>query len=591
MRRNHAIALFTTAAKMTPQQLVYTANRKVKSGVYPNIPLSLDDYYSDKDNTINIDFSLIAQSTNTIRSSLTARDKDYLHQQVVSLERGEVKFLNRSVEIDGEPPFLINPLVGEEQGFPRLWTLKLLSLEPASWIALTGSENDTMAVRMMVRWLESWLTQDVTSIGSQDCLRRYWTPYAVTRRIGNLAMLGGILTSQRETNCEMLSEHFAKNVRFLSDHIEYDIGGNHLLENACGLIIGGVLLDDDNVVSSGVSILRSELSNQLLGDGMHFERSPMYHTILLYRIAWCLDILRRSGRTFSSDIVSYIGSMYWCLQRIAPGNANYPLLNDSVFREAPSRRSCLSVVENLFEIDDDTHRNDTSGESGYYTIVSGELMCIVDGGMHSPKHLPAHAHNDLGNVVLWAGETPVITDTGTFDYEPGDRREYARSVEAHNTVQVDDSDQSVTHGRFLMGPRPKPETTYFDSDSKRGVVLRYQSPRFVHSYTHERLVEPVVDGIQINDRVVATNSTVTSRLHLSPKAESRLDGDTVEVKLRNGSTVEITAIGADSIGVIETEYYPEYGVVTDQSTIEASITTEDSVGCIEFEIIHEVKQK
>lgn len=586
MKRDHMIALSTTAAKMTPRQLIYTLNRKVRSTVYSYVPISLDDFYCNDNDVGDMNFDLIAESMVPIKASLTEQDREYHRQQVNSLQQGKVTFLNRTIEIDDEFPFSVDPLAGEDQGFPRLWTLKLLAFEPASWIAVTSATNEAPIAQLVLRWLETWLTHDVTSIGSQDCLRRYWTPYAVSRRIGNLAMLGAVLSDHSETNHEMLCEHLAKNVRFLSDHVEYDIDGNHLLENACALIVGGVLLDDDVIVSRGVEILRSGLDNQILGDGMHFERSPMYHTILLYRIGWCLDVLRRSDRELPSNLTSHVHSMYWFLKRSGPDNVNYPLLNDSVYHEAPPRQSCLSLIETLFEVDNAPSRNDSNGKSGYYTIESGEVMSIVDAGVPCPKHLPAHAHNDLGNVILWVSGEPVITDTGSYDYQPGERRNYARSIESHNSVQIDDCDQTVTHGRFMMGPRPEPRVRYLDSESKQGIVLRYSSPRFVPSYTHERLVEPITDGIRIDDRVSGAETSITSRLHLSPKIEPRLNRDTIEATLPDKTSVEISVNGADSIDIIETERYPEYGVVTNRPTIEITVLTGNSIDRITHEITY-----
>jgi uncharacterized heparinase superfamily protein len=248
-------------------------------------------------------------------------------------------------------------------------------------------------------------------------------------------------------------------------------------------------------------------------------------------------------------------------------------------------------VENLFDIDEHTSDSNSIGESGYYMIESGELKGIVDGGVHCPEHLPAHAHNDLGNIVLWAGEEPVITDTGAYDYQPGERREYARSVKSHNTVQIGDCDQTVTHGRFMMGPRPQPETEYLDTESKQGISLRYHSPRFVRPYSHERSVKPISDGIRIDDRVSATESTVTSRFHLSPKTKPRLDGGTVEIILPDETVVKLIVNGADSIDIIETERYPEYGVNIEQPTIEAKLPTVNETAHITHEITYRKKNK
>ena len=58
----------------------------------------------------------------------------------------------------------------------------------------------------------------------------------------------------------------------------------HLLANAKALVFGGLLFEGKNAenwVKTGLSILTKELSEQFNSDGMHFEKSFMYHALLL----------------------------------------------------------------------------------------------------------------------------------------------------------------------------------------------------------------------------------------------------------------------------------------------------------------------
>ena len=74
----------------------------------------------------------------------------------------------------------------------------------------------------------------------------------------------------------------------LLDNLEYHLLGNHLLENGFSLIFGGYYFNDDNLKNIGKKILYDELNEQILSDGAHFELSPMYHQLMLFRL---LDVI------------------------------------------------------------------------------------------------------------------------------------------------------------------------------------------------------------------------------------------------------------------------------------------------------------
>jgi hypothetical protein len=80
--------------------------------------------------------------------------------------------------------------------------------------------------------------------------------------------------------------------RRLLDNIEYHLMGNHLLENGFSLLFGGVYFGDACFYRKAEEILREELVEQILPDGGHFERSPMYHQIILGRVLDCINLLK-----------------------------------------------------------------------------------------------------------------------------------------------------------------------------------------------------------------------------------------------------------------------------------------------------------
>ncbi|MBD3807929.1 MAG: prenyltransferase, partial [Epsilonproteobacteria bacterium] len=78
----------------------------------------------------------------------------------------------------------------------------------------------------------------------------------------------------------------------LLDNLEYHLLGNHLLENGFSLLFGAYYFRDEKFYRKAREILEAELDEQILSDGAHFELSPMYHQIMLYRVLDCLNLVQ-----------------------------------------------------------------------------------------------------------------------------------------------------------------------------------------------------------------------------------------------------------------------------------------------------------
>lgn len=99
-------------------------------------------------------------------------------------------------------------------------------------------------------------------------------------------------------------------------------------------------------------------------------------------------------------------------------------------------------------------------ESGYYLLQCGRAdgpdaaSVVFDCGPLGMGPLAAHGHADALSFTLRVGGADVLVDPGTYDYFTYPAwRDYFRSTRAHNTVVVDDTDQSVMLGPFLWGER------------------------------------------------------------------------------------------------------------------------------------------
>ncbi len=79
-------------------------------------------------------------------------------------------------------------------------------------------------------------------------------------------------------------ESLALQLRWLRRRLEYHLLGNHLLCNGKALVFGRLYFEGpeaDEWLRTGLAVVERELREQILDDGAHFERSPMYHLIVL----------------------------------------------------------------------------------------------------------------------------------------------------------------------------------------------------------------------------------------------------------------------------------------------------------------------
>ena len=134
-----------------------------------------------------------------------------------------------------------------------------------------GSANRTDLHRdLIIRWIQ----ENPAGKGTA------WEPYPTSLRIINWikwSFAGNPLPAE----C-ILS--LAVQVRWLSQRMEIHLLGNHLFANAKALVFAGLFFEGAEAVrwlDKGLCILHREISEQILADGAHFERSTMYHALAL----------------------------------------------------------------------------------------------------------------------------------------------------------------------------------------------------------------------------------------------------------------------------------------------------------------------
>ena len=140
-----------------------------------------------------------------------------------------------------------------------------------------------------IDWMERWIREN------PPCRGNGWEPYPLSLRIVNWikwAWNGNQISEQVHTS-------LVEQVRCLEQSLEYHLLANHLMANGKALIFAGCFFsgaESKRWLTKGWKIYHSELKEQILPDGAHFERSPMYHSIILE------DLLDVYQATYSEEL-------------------------------------------------------------------------------------------------------------------------------------------------------------------------------------------------------------------------------------------------------------------------------------------------
>ncbi len=262
---------------------------------------------------------------------------------------------------------------------------------------------------------------------------------------------------------KILERSLIRQAEYLSKNLEKELGGNHLLENYVALGMVALVLEhshSSNWLAVAANGLKEELSKQLLSSGEHYERSPGYHVHILGNLLRFLILCQEHGLDLSASMAQVCQKMAHFLAEIVTNEGSTPLLGDSGIHELYSMQQISDLME-LAGLEWSLKRESSVITTDYFCvrrIHSNDrtgMYLLYDIGEIGPESLPAHAHCDLLNVQVGVGESMWFTDSGNFDYEDSDARQFCRSSMAHNLLTVDGKNQCEIWSKFRMGERGK----------------------------------------------------------------------------------------------------------------------------------------
>jgi uncharacterized heparinase superfamily protein len=400
-----------------------------------------------------------------------------------------------------------------------------------------------------------------------------WEPYPISLRLVNWVKW----LSRQSENDPLLLVSLRQQSEALLQQLEYHILGNHLFANAKALVFVGTFLKCERspvYLKKGLSLLNREISEQFLKDGGHFERSPMYHEILLWDLFDLITLAQTSGNPELEEYVNEWRSvaqkaMHWLSVMTHPDN-EISFFNDAAIGIAPSPR-ILSDYAQLCDLDLEEnklgHSVFTLEESGYSRIEMPAHVVLFDHAAIGPGYLPGHAHADSLSIEWSVGNQRVLVNSGTSLYGVSAERLRQRQTAAHNTVVVNDQDSSEVWGGFRVARRANCVLEFVSECTNSIDIQAYHDGyrRLKGRPIHRRRLTVTKDSLTVTDSLTGRFNAAYVVYHFHPDINLRQrDNFTLEVYL-NGSTILVKS--SQLISVQDSTWHPQFGVTINSRKI------------------------
>ncbi len=562
------LLLLRTLSHLRWEQIVYRPLRVAQYRAYKAFPL-LASRWSDPQapaphpsgSAVETFRSVFENSFAHLNSPIEKCDK-----RRNDLIEGRFTFLNHSLNL--------NSIDWNRRYESHIWSYHLHYFGYVLRGALAFIEsNDRRVMQACRKLIESWI--DHARIGRSDG----WDAYPTSLRVVNWIYAYSLIENRYDGRefLDRMSTSIYRQLDFLSRHLEFHLLANHLLKNVKALVIGGLFFNQESWLVRGERLLWREFEEQVLEDGGHYERAPMYHAQVLSDFLECYALLKAFNRIPQSEAIeSKLRAMARFLDAMSYPDGTLALFNDSANTEETRPLPILEAAHRIVGRDEN-YLTPTFPHTGYYIWVSPDAKekIIVDAGAPAADYNTAHAHCDLLSYELRLDNKPFIVDSGLHGYG-GDRfREYCRSTRAHNTVMFDGREQSEVWGTFRMGRRAELLGVETNTDEEtwsfRGGYSPYYDPKLIH----KRHIRRELNGAwYFEDRLVGgVAERATSFIHLHPSVRAIKRGLDVECSVGQ-MTVMIKPFAAENVEIVEGEespiqgwYFPDFGVAQPNQTI------------------------
>lgn len=402
-----------------------------------------------------------------------------------------------------------------------------------------------------------------------------WDPHPLALRIlswGKLLLTPGALCLTDEAREQVLVS-LAGQVQTLSQNLEVRLQANHLFTNLVGVVFGGLLFG--GAAAAGwrrfEAPLARQIEEQIGRDGAHYERSPMYHSLILEGLLDVLNLARAVGSDASeikATLSEAAGAMLAALDVMTHPDGEIALIGDAAFGIAHPPSALRDYASSLGVQAKARGRADVGvlDAVGLVRLSAGKFHAVISAGGVMPAYQPGHSQCDALSFELSIGRERLVTDTGVTEYLPGPLRDASRATRSHSTIEIAGEEQAEMWGGHRVGGRP--DVGIEDVEPGRR-LLAWCAGWSTRKSVHRRTFDLTEDGLEIYDAIEGSAPSARLTLPLSPGLRPLLQGSVASVELPSGARVVIELPeGPGLVWRVATQpYFPAFGTRQDRACL------------------------
>lgn len=377
----------------------------------------------------------------------------------------------------------------------------------------------------------------------------------------------------------------------------YSSANNHLVAEAAALFLISLAMPDlekaGHYEKKGAEMLAQSARDQILDDGIGAEQSPTYGAFTAEFLLLCAFTGKAAGKPLPEIVTSRLESFSSYIGWIADKIGNVPSIGDddegrvlslcqpepfyamSVAGaiagfckiEAPQASQKIIELRDLVNQQDKIFSEKMTGiktfEKGGYTVIRDvmnkrQVNLQIDHGPLGYLSIAAHGHADALSLTLSIDDIPVLVDPGTYLYHSGgDWRDWFRGTPAHNTVNIDSSDQSEISGTFNWLSKANAQLDKIQSGPEWKVYASHDGYEERYGLRHQRILEVNSNGFSVIDKFLHGKSSEAEIVfQLADNCSADIDGQNVLV-LQAGK--RILELYFNTEGIITTKSGGELG--------------------------------
>jgi uncharacterized heparinase superfamily protein len=407
-----------------------------------------------------------------------------------------------------------------------------------------------------LRALEDWIANHARGVG--------WDPGPISlRAFAWIKLLTTPNALPQDAARARIHASLADQLETLAANLETHLSGNHYLWNLLALVLAGAAHAGPAAERwlAFAPRLAGELREQVLACGLHYERSPMYHALLLENVLDLVNTAASAPGRLPAPLVAQLretaARMLGALAVVTHPDGEIALLGDSAFGVAHPPARLAEYARALGVAAAPPPQAGVLLDAGIVRLEVGELVCILTASRPWPEHQPGHAHCDALSFELSARGERVVTDTGVTEYEPGAKRDLARATRSHATVEIDGREQAECWAAHRIGSRPDVALVRAEPNAlAEAVCAGWATPEVLQ---RRRFDCEAGGALAITDGFDAPAPRAHAFLPLAPGLEPALSGHVATLRLRAGGTLRIALPKTLSWRIERALYFPEFG--------------------------------